>query len=387
MNIRSIKYGAIVKIVKLKARPQLNDTFAVLLPPETKQERSDLKLKNRVKVSSFPNTLSLRRECINVLSADDIQMIDWSFSNLKLPGDTDCASVLAAIRHPQSTLSLHSECDKFAQTLWNTVAQGVPMPPRQQLTKDMKNMFLNNTAGHHLYFLGLDQIGHHIILETRAGMARMFQSFMKSSTVETSEVMGFSGREWITGEPDSGVTPLLATVLRARKRWNVPNNLHRSEIEQLLDLIFQLQETAAAIADEMVLQLPASIRTQQVAYEAKTHTARSEGKEKHQIEGFLSWAKHLNDNPSHVSSFKVDDATHVVGSDFYQGEPFHFKLPKAQTNSMECAFKDLTGHSTLGVYWIKALLFKDWKTQFATHKLTKTPEAIGWTVMMTTIPH
>ena len=41
-----------------------------------------------------------------------------------------------------------------------------------------------------------------IVVGTRAGMARFFQSFVKRSVLEKSGSSSFSGREWITGKPD-----------------------------------------------------------------------------------------------------------------------------------------------------------------------------------------
>ena len=47
-----------------------------------------------------------------------------------------------------------------------------------------------------------------IVVGTRAGMARFFQSFVKRSVLEKSGSSSFSGREWITGKQDKKEQPL-----------------------------------------------------------------------------------------------------------------------------------------------------------------------------------
>ena len=380
----SIKHGAIVRIVALKARSDLNGTFAIVLPPETAEERSSLEDKGRVKVSCFPNTLSLKKESLQVLLDREVDKIDWSYADFALPGDSQSAGLLETIRHAQSKVGCLNVCHDFGMAVWNALGGGHPMPPKVRLIKARMNLFLNNTAGHHVYILCLDQIGHHIVLETRAGMARFFQSFIKISPLERWDPQGFSGREWVTGKPDPGEQPLPPGMLKARTRWNVPHNLHREALHELLNLLFELQDSAQEIANKMMTQLPPKVQAQHdtYTYQAKIH----DGSARH-IGGATSFAKKLFDTPIYVTSFENAGSQHIVGSPFWHGEPFHFEIPADLAMPFERRYKELTGHTLQGASWMKPLLFKDWQTEGPIHDLTGQPEAHGWSFIAATIPH
>ena len=366
--------GALVQIISLKSRPDLNGTYAVLLQPQSEAEHTDLEEKGRVKVTSFPKVLAVRRENVCVLSAMEVASIDWSFTDFALPGETENMSLLSLVRHPQRPVGSLDMCHDFASAVWAAVTTNAPMPPKMQLTKAAEELILNNTARHQVYILGLDQIGHHIVLETRAGMARFFQSFVKRSFPERRISFGFTGREWVTGESDVEACALPDGVIRARRRWNVPNNILYDTLRELLSLIFRLQEGAQAIADALFVQLPEG-RTEQTLFD------------KYKIGGALAWAKELHDNPSFVTSVSHNGSLHIINSASYPGAPFHFKLAPNLVEPFNIAFEELTGQNLCGADWIKPLLFKDWQTQGKTHEMTGQVEAIGWTWVEATIPH
>lgn len=261
------------------------------------------------------------------------------------------------------------------------------MPPKEQLLETQMDLFLNNTAGHHVYILCLDQIGHHVVLETRAGMARLFQSFVKTRAMERPDPIGFSAREWVKGVPDPGELPLCAGMLEARTRWNVPHNLDRRALSELLNLIFRMQDYARQIADKMMMQLPPNVQKQQDIHQAKIHEARARGESEHSAGGAMAFAKELNDNPLYVSSIDSQGAQLIVGSPLWHGEPFCFEVPAELAVPLGRAYMELSGHSLQGAAWMKLLLFKDWQTQASLHDLTGQPQAIGWSFVAATIPH
>ena len=99
----------------LQARPEMNNTFAVLLAAATTDEAQALESKGRVKVSSWPKPLSLKRECVHVATQDEVEAVDWSFADFAFPGDTHNASIKDGVSHALSRFGLVDRCDAFGR--------------------------------------------------------------------------------------------------------------------------------------------------------------------------------------------------------------------------------------------------------------------------------
>ena len=119
--------------------------------------------------------------CVEVMTkslrngaARQIEGNSWSFADCSLPGEREEATLEAAIRHPSGYLGDIDVANELVDAAWAVLSQGKPAPLKEHLTRSWQAKILNNTAGHHVYFLGLEQVGHFIVLETRAGLARFF---------------------------------------------------------------------------------------------------------------------------------------------------------------------------------------------------------------------
>ena len=117
------------RISELNARPDLNGSYAVILPPEDEDERRRLEEQERVNISGYPKTLALKKENVKVLAATEVDAIDWSYGDFILPGETEKTSLLLAIRHPQSRLDGLDVCSLFADAVWNAVGRGLQCLP------------------------------------------------------------------------------------------------------------------------------------------------------------------------------------------------------------------------------------------------------------------
>ena len=193
MSTNGFAHGSIVTLSGIKSRPELNQTYAVVLKPADGSEDSTLQSGGRVKVTSFPRALALKVACLRVLSEAEVQQIDWSVADFALPGKSQKATISAMIQHSQLHLGNIERCDELATAIWHAVSHGSPIPPRRKLHADFQSMILDNTQGHYIYVFGLDQIGHHLVLETRAGQARFYQSHVKTMVTNLGVQVGTIG--------------------------------------------------------------------------------------------------------------------------------------------------------------------------------------------------
>ena len=139
--------------------------------------------------------------------------------------------------------------------------------PAQRLLTPLSFMtacaaMLNNTSFHCLYFCELDAVGHHVVLEAYAGLARVHQASVvgKVSFTGGGAVMtGYNAREWSTPlTPEHAArSPALA---EAHGKWGGSKNLTRAELSAYLDSLFEMQSAANEITEVVYAQLPESIR-------------------------------------------------------------------------------------------------------------------------------
>jgi hypothetical protein len=383
MSTAGFQHGSIVTLSGLRSRPELNQSYAVVLKPGDNDEDSKLESAGRVKVTSFPRALALKAVCLRVLSETEVQQIDWSIADFALPGQSQNATISSMVQHSQLHLGNINKCDEFATTIWRVVSQGISMPPRRKLQAHVKSMILDNTLGHYIYVLGLDQIGHHLVLETRAGQARLYQSHVKTMVTHLGQQVGrigFTGREWLTGKPDSGSTKLPKLLLEARRRWRVPGVLSRADLVTLLDDIFRLQSLARDMAFVMIQQLPQALRESHEKWWASV-SARSANI----IGGVVEWAQEIHDDdPANVSSAIEAGEIHVFNSSIYNGEPLRFRIPARLGMEFVRLYEQLVGITPIGAVFLKILMFVAWdQMSNADERIS----AAGWSIVACRIPH
>ena len=383
MSTCGFQHGSIVTLSGLISRPELNQSYAVVLKPANDDEYSKLESAGRVKVTSFPRALALKADCLRVLSGTEVQHIDWSIADFALPGQPQNATISSMVQHSQLHLGNINNCDEFATTILRAVSQGISMPPRRKLQANLKSMILDNTLGHYIYVLGLDQIGHHLVLETRAGQARLYQSHVKTMVTSLGQPVGrigFTGREWLTGRPDSGSTKLPKLLLAARRRWRVPGVLSRADLVILLDDIFRLQSLARDMAFVMIQQLP------QTLWEShKKWWASVSANSTNSIGGVVEWAQGIHDDdPANVSSAIQAGEIHVFNSSSYDGEPFRFRIPCRLGMEFVRLYEQLVGITPIGAVFLKILMFVAWDEM---SKADERISAVGWSIVACQIPH
>jgi len=385
-------HGTVVQLQDLKTKPELNGLCTVILEPQNAKECSELEKAGRVKVAAWPKTLALRPENVKCLEQKDLERIDWSFADIKLPGDKKFATATAAIKHPQSGCGHLHRCDEFADVLWRILVEGVDQPPRLQLNSERVEAILHEILPHCFHFFALDQIGHHLVIEKRAGRARVFQSYVKHTIQESGLKVGYSAREWVTGRPDKGTGGKKAQVnprmLEARNRWGGDEPLDYQKLEMLMELLLQLQSCAGEIAELMYQQLPEKLREEDSAWRARVREQCKEqsraGALKEQSRGLIAkWSAAMLERPGEMTILSPPDGPRMI---CMAGSDFAFEIPCLLADRFSDLYQNLTGETPSAPVYLKILHFRDWPQSFTLHQ-TGQPSAIGWAVCTASVPH
>jgi hypothetical protein len=135
-------------------------------------------------------------------------------------------------------LGQEDHCDKFCQNIWDGLFETIPTVPltidhgmrhRETAFKQMK--------GHKLFWLSMDAIQHHLIIEKCRGRYRVFQAYVCEND------MGFTAREWCQfaqkNDGDDTTYPRLGPM---HEKYGGGKTVGDKEIMDLLDQILQLQK-------------------------------------------------------------------------------------------------------------------------------------------------
>lgn len=205
------------------SREELNGCVAVVLPADDQAEAERLAASGRIKVSNYPKPLSVRPENVKAADDPDFATPPLPFTVLQI-ARRDAAVVElcgAAARHDIVSVGNKSHPDEFAEALWRVYAD---VPPADQLPEDLVSVVID-TPGHWLHWVGLEQVAHHLIIESCDGVWRGYQSLSKrhEGTQETTRPFnsfggvlveatnetrsaGFSAREWLAPAPPGTTT-------------------------------------------------------------------------------------------------------------------------------------------------------------------------------------
>lgn len=160
------------------SRAELNGRIATVLPPEDEAEASRLAESGRVKVSNCPNALSLRPDNLAPAPPPDFATPPLPFTLLQIARkDASVAELCRAAAADGQALGMErvaglDEPLGLAEALWKVYCD---VPPAGALVDDVSHIVLDS-AGHWLYWIGLEQVGHHIVIEACDGVWRGYQS-------------------------------------------------------------------------------------------------------------------------------------------------------------------------------------------------------------------
>jgi len=343
--------GDLVELMGLVARADLNGSFAIVIEAETPEEDEQLKASGRLKVTSFPNTLSLKPEKLRVLSKAERGSIDWSFMDGEFPGIGPKPTIAGMMGHPTYFIGDVYDHGLLAQQLWGLVAKGAEMAPLRHIGQLERQTILNNTAAHTLYFISLDRIAHNVILETRAGMARLHQCYVQTGADENGDSFGFTTREWTTGRPDDDESPLNEEVLAARERWGAgAEPMDRARLIEFLDHLEGLEDMCEKVAKEMSMEMPKAVRELEAQFRQERQAAKSGEQVTPPKGGIFEWTRVLLDTQKRCClklrlGAEPGHCTVLESSDCHaeQFEPFRFDMPGPLVSPFMQAYKELIG--------------------------------------------
>jgi len=251
------------------------------------------------------------------------------------------------------------------------------MPPKRRLADVDRRAILHQTAVHTLYFLSLDRIGHHLIVETRAASARIFQCYVQSMPNEDGDYFGFSAREWVTGNPDDPSDPLLPEVLCIRNKWGGADPLNFAVLTSFLDLLVRIEEHVHRIGCTMLSQVPERLRLTR----ASSREAEIERCDNDTIsvgDAFDSWIKDIVSDPQSLSLVAAQGdsgPTQICSSGYHSGEPFSFSIPFEVASPFIESYKSLIGYAPEAVVFMTIL------------RTVNSKASEVWSVRALTIPH
>jgi hypothetical protein len=439
--------GRRARVSGLQARPDLNGKIVVVLPPKDNVEAEELRAKGRVKVTAFPKCLSIKVECLKVVAGPGDPQLDWTWTDGEvLPGTGSLLSTVTGLLrynfpgfNPKgSRVTLKSgvtggaldlggidRCDELSKELWHLITRDpagnvIPMPPQRPLLKDesemlgtlggwewARNAILNNTQVHALYYLALDAVSHHLVIETNAGLARVHQAFIRAEVevgvMDQAEVEaprrrvleGYTAREWETPHESDDPHPL-SPFDRAQRRWGGGIDISRAELEIFIDKLFLLQELSTALAVEMEAQLPPELVAQEnesAATEAAWVAGGGEPRV-HDSSPRQRWFDMLKKHPHWATMTVLGDKGAIIQShprnfpsDAGWG-PFAFTVSNPVFADFCRVHVEVTGCSPCSGTLISILGFgSQWAKIGLIHEGTGLIQACGWAFVAGTIPH
>jgi len=142
-------------------------------------------------------------------------------------------------------------CDDLCRKIWDTMAE---TPPATSLSRDWavyQNEILNQT-GHKLYWIALDMIGHHFLIEAVNSRFRLHQSYV----VDGMPGGGFTARQWCLATENLSPS-LLLHGSKAHERWGGGATFGRQACEAILGIVSAMMTTCDEIVAKTLLpQVP-----------------------------------------------------------------------------------------------------------------------------------
>ena len=142
-------------------------------------------------------------------------------------------------------------CDDLCRKIWGTMAE---TPPATSLSRDWavyRDEILHQT-GHKLYWIALDMIGHHFLIESVDSRFRLHQSYV----VDGIPGGGFTARQW-TLAAETLSPSLLLHGSKAHARWGGGRTFGRQACEVILDIVSAMMTTCDEIVAKTLLpQVP-----------------------------------------------------------------------------------------------------------------------------------
>mmetsp|Transcript_9782 Transcript_9782/g.25633 ORF Transcript_9782/g.25633 Transcript_9782/m.25633 type:complete len:264 (-) Transcript_9782:50-841(-) len=194
---------------------------------------------------------------------------------------------------------------------------------------------LLEAKGHKIYWLALDAVQHHLMIEKCRGRYRVFQTNVK----DEGPLGGYTAEEWcsLDGLPGRKVHQVYGGGL----------TVGDTEINQLLDLIVQLQNMPKVLLSDLLRNVP-GVDQSSVHLLAKDPTALSKSDVEKGSEALQLASKWSHTVIQKVPLFGIttlnflDDPVVIV-----QGNQKLFEIPQKRYSRVRDLYQGLTGQASL----------------------------------------
>lgn len=353
----------VVKISNIISRPELNGQLGIILTPQ-ENEGVDEKLRCKVLVNEC--YISLKKSCLNPIEKGSI---DWSVGDDPKFGPLDILSMAL-----KTKFGLMDVCHEYVDSIIQFLSQtGQNFVPKFQFNKDKETQIMGNLNIHAVYALHFDYIGHNFILEVYQGRARVFMSYV------INDSYGFTGKEWASPYPQKKWT---SGLKKAHQKWGAGRELTMLELKELLDLLFELQETSERISDYLYsYAISPELRQKDEDFFSN--------KNSNDLSPLIKWCNHIRDNIGGVTIYypSNDSDLHITTNGNYDIEKFFFSIPHSIYFPFYKKYQMLTGHFPDAITYFYTLIFRKWRTIYTpTNDDLHKYDAVGWTISLMSIP-
>lgn len=267
------------------SRAELNGRVAIVLEPDDEAEAAQLREAERLKVSHYPKALALRLANLAPAPPPDFATPPLPFIALEIVRQDPSVATLckAAAEAGEDLAGIGAvggfdDPEGFAEALWQVYSA---VPPAGAMPKDLEALVLDS-PGHWLYWLGLEQVGHHLLIEACDGVWRGYQALARAPGEEAADrgfesfggillegraagvPRGYTARAWaaavagdetiaqgMDAEGGAGNVPLGLPEPAAYTLWGGGRDLTRAEVACVLVLVRRLQELAQPLAAKL----------------------------------------------------------------------------------------------------------------------------------------
>lgn len=244
---RGLEPGDIIEISGLQNAPQYNGSRGIILGEHRPDQNGNLRHPIRL-FGHKGKILDVRVS--NLQHSRDLD--EWKTSY-------DFGTLLELV---QSTKTVYDEdnCGDFAMKLWRELGE---LGPRHPLTIDyninIRNEILQS-PGHKLFWLAMDAIGHHLLIEKCNNTYRVFQAYIAQNNT------GYTGGQWLFSDMRNKSAWL---------KWGGGKVLSNKDINDLLDLVVKWQKLLETMLKDCLLDQIPGLENDVIPYLYKSPHANS----------------------------------------------------------------------------------------------------------------
>mmetsp|Transcript_6298 Transcript_6298/g.11083 ORF Transcript_6298/g.11083 Transcript_6298/m.11083 type:complete len:420 (-) Transcript_6298:55-1314(-) len=172
-------------------------------------------------------------------------LTEWTIPEYK-------GTILELLKDPRKQMIANEDnCGMFAAKLWAEMAEKGPAHP---LTIDHGvnlRQVITAAEGHKFYWLAMDAIGHHLLIEKCNGHYRVYQS-----SVQVHD-FGYSAKQWCFGNIRKNP---------AWVKWGGGKLLSDKEVNDLLDLVVRWQKLIVVVLKDVLLNAVPGLNPEAIPY-------------------------------------------------------------------------------------------------------------------------